>query len=160
VEKQANQELERLIPLLNLTPQQQEQVFDRLAQNSLDWHPAFQLTQASNTSSAGPFLSPVGAPAPLTSPTATTITNTDVGSTPVPTPTASGELPDVTLPPQQGVDEILDGLLTDDQEDALAQDTVERQEWWSEMLEVMKANMEQEKPIDKTGEEGNAVLVD
>lgn len=39
VEAEANRELERLVPLLNLTPHQQDRVFAKLVENSPYWQP-------------------------------------------------------------------------------------------------------------------------
>lgn len=153
VEKQANHELERLIPLLNLNKEQQDLVFDRLAQNSADWHPALQLSPAGF---AGGFVVGDNKPTPAPAPTSTATPNVPSTSAP-----ETATVPDVVPTPTQAIEDIIAPILTDDQETALQQDLMDRQEWWDEMIQVMKTNMEEPPvPQDKEGTEGNETLAD
>ena len=107
VQQQANRELERLVPLLNLTEEQQDRVFARLAQNSVFWTPALTTDVAANPTSG------------------TVSSNT---STSVPEQTKS--IPDLLISTPEGETPILDP----EQEVAIAQDQLDRQAWWEEVL--------------------------
>ena len=107
VQQQANRELERLVPLLNLTDEQQDRVFARLAQNSVFWTPELTTDVAAN---------PKTGSASQTTPTA------------IPEQTKS--IPDLLLSTPEGETPILDP----EQEIAIAQDQLDRQSWWEEVL--------------------------
>ena len=107
VQQQANRELERLVPLLNLSEEQQDRVFARLAQNSVFWTPALTTDVATNPTSG------------------TVSSNT---STSVPEQTKS--IPDLLISTPEGETPILDP----EQEVAIAQDQLDRQAWWEEVL--------------------------
>ena len=107
VQQQANRELERLVPLLNLTEDQQDRVFARLAQNSVFWTPELTTDIAANPKT--------GSASQTTSAT-------------IPEQTKS--IPDLLLSTPKNETPILDP----EQEIAVAQDQLDRQAWWEEVL--------------------------
>ena len=107
VQQQANRELERLVPLLNLTEDQQDRVFARLAQNSVFWTPALTTDVATNPTSGN-----------VSANTATSV------------PEQTKSIPDLLISTPEGETPILDP----EQEVVIAQDQLDRQAWWEEVL--------------------------
>ena len=118
VQNEANRELERLVPLLNLSDAQQDRVFSRLAENSVFWTPgltAVGATETSQPSGTGTAIAAV----PISDQTKSL---TDL----LTQPTSDGETP----------------VLTPEQENAVVQDDLDRREWWTEMLGVIQGDMQ------------------
>lgn len=140
VETEANRELERLVPLLNLTPHQQDRVFAKLVENSPYWQPGIAAAvstggneQKDTTQTAGKDTTQKetgGKPNNLASTTHPTVSPPST-----PTPTAA-------LAPVQSIPDLLtntsDPILTPEQEADLFTNHLDQQEWWTELV----ANLE------------------
>lgn len=118
VENEANRELERLVPLLNLTEDQQGRVFEKLAQNSVYWS-AGMLADGAHGNGSKPV-------AAASSKTGTTSSN---GISP-----ATQSIPDLLTGG--------DSVLTPDQTEALLADEVQRREWWAEVLGQLQSDID------------------
>ena len=120
VEQEANHDLRRLVKLLDLDEQQQDQVFQTLAQHSPSWTPGLQFE--GSTAAAGMAGSRSLALAP------------DTGLFAVPTDqtgkSTSGEVTASTDP----MDEIM-ALLSPEQQDTLLQEEMDRTAWWAEVIQ-------------------------
>lgn len=119
VEQEANHDLRRLVKLLDLDEQQQDQVFQTLAQHSPSWTPGLQFEGSAAAGMAG---SRSLALAP------------DTGLYTVPTDqtgkSTTGELTASTDP----MDEIM-ALLSPEQQDTLLQEEMDRTAWWAEVIQ-------------------------
>jgi hypothetical protein len=137
VEREVNKELKRLVPLLNLTEDQQNQVFARLAQHSSSWVPGVMSTSVdaeppSNESKANATAAP--APAISTAPATPKAPEAPAPNVALTAPpTADPVLTDILLP-----------VLTPEQETALLQDQLDRAEWWDEVITSIEANLSAE----------------
>jgi hypothetical protein len=138
VEQEANHDLRRLVELLNLTEEQQDRVFQTLAEHSPSWVPGMQIAPAAvagaNTAGKrselsepapgdsgvsgvpGIYVAPPGA-GEVTAPLKTPEPTSDDGS-------AAGTDP---------MDEIM-ALLNPEQRDTLLQEEMDRAAWWAEVL--------------------------
>ena len=111
VEQDANHELDRLIPLLGLAPEQQARVFIALARSSSSYVPGMQFNGAPVQSSTG---------SGSTAPPAT-----------IPSATASGT---TTAASAVGSQQPLLAVLSDAQAAAYVQDGSDRSAWWAEYI--------------------------
>lgn len=127
VEQDANHELRRLVTLLDLSPEQQDQIFQTLASRSPHWVPGMATTTTpENTApgssqnsqiSAGTTQSPADAPS---QPSA-------AASTPTTSPSPEESDPLAAILP----------YLTPEQQEALITDEMDRAAWWEEMIPVL-----------------------
>lgn len=114
IERQANRELARLRETLELTPNQQQRIFDVLARNSPSWMPGM-LTGGSH--GVG-LIGDVAQPSTVSGETASeSIASTD-----------GGELLAASL-----VEEIMP-ILDEEQQQAMIDDEIDRRAWWEEIL--------------------------
>ncbi|MES2705871.1 MAG: hypothetical protein V4726_04635 [Verrucomicrobiota bacterium] len=120
VEDEANQELERLVPLLGLSDQQQDRIFEKLARNSVYWSPGFSPATPGQAASPGKAAG-------------------DADSSPASQTPKS--LPDLLL---GGGEDGTPPVLTPDQEQALVRDDLERREWWDDALTQLQETMERD----------------
>lgn len=128
VETEANHDLHRLVNLLNLDEQQQDQVFQTLAKHSPYWTPEMQVATAAGTAAASGKRSDFSATPGLL--------------IPGPETTAPGQKTEITRDLIAATDspassdpmsEIM-ALLTPEQQAQLAEDEMNRTAWWAEML--------------------------
>lgn len=113
IEQEANHDLKHLVGLLGLDDAQQDRIFDTLVRHSPDWHPAMQ---------------PVGVMAP--GPGSGSISNPANPREP-----DNSGLAESTAPGGSGT--LLDAIakdLTPEQLDALANEELDRQEWWESII--------------------------
>lgn len=140
VEREATRELQRLVKVLDLTPEQQDRVFEKLVRNSTSWLPGMSVsggaaapppTRGGDGSTATPpAQATVGTPADTTAPRdAARIDKIEAATEPV------------TGKPT--IDAISDEL-TMDQQIALLTDESDRQQWWSEVLTNLQEDIDKE----------------
>jgi hypothetical protein len=144
VEQEANHDLRRLVKLLDLSEDQQDKVFQTLAQHSPLWTQGMQIAPAAGPGSAtttGKRSEPLTtAPGIYTAPV--------VGEIPEPVktgpPPIAGEVPapvkapavpgeDIPATTPDPMDEIM-AYLNPDQQDTLIQEEMDRIAWWAEIL--------------------------
>ncbi len=119
VERESNHELKRLSSLLDLDPVQQDKVFSSLVQNSPYYLPGMRNGGLAKTSDPG------------ASSSAKPGASSDTGSTPE-NGALAAKASDGTSTPEKS--SALNSYLNADQQDLLAQEEAEREEWWSEVL--------------------------
>ena len=127
VEQEANHDLRRLVKLLDLDENQQDRVFQTLAEHSPAWTPGLQFAPASTASTAGKRSQS------LTSPGFAAVPGTDspaIGK-PAATVTPVSDNPAVA---GDAMDEIM-ALLNPDQQNTLLTEEMDRTAWWAEVLE-------------------------
>ncbi len=122
VEMEANHELNRLTALLDLDPYQQDQVFDTLARNSPHWLPGMQAGGA-NMNAGDEATALAGSKARATADHGSTALKPGGGAL-VTSPSSSGQVENADLT----------AFLNPEQQQAIADDAAEREEWWSEVL--------------------------
>ncbi|MES2708168.1 MAG: hypothetical protein V4726_16360 [Verrucomicrobiota bacterium] len=137
VEQEANHDLRRLVTLLDLDEEQQDRIFQTLARRSAEWHPLLQPAiigpggvvdtgKPPTDSSAGAAQPGEASPLPDSSP-------------PPPSP-ASPEPPvladggDPFPPLETPLTDVLAPDLTAAQQEELAEDELDRQEWWESII--------------------------
>lgn len=127
VEEDANRELERLVPLLHLSEEQQDRVFEKLAQNSIYWSPGLA---AGPGAGAGPF----------------TGAGSKAGGA-----AGAAEGSGTISPTTRSIPDLLSGsgssggtepILTADQEQTMLADDLERREWWGEVISLLQTNIQ------------------
>jgi len=128
VEQEANHELRRLVTLLDLSPDQQDQIFQTLASRSPYWVPGMATTTAPDPSASGRNQDPEATPGTrgTTQPTA------DASSQPATSLPATNSSPEESDP----LASILP-YLTPEQQEALITDEMDRAAWWEEMIPVL-----------------------
>lgn len=119
VEREANHELRRLSALLDLDPVQQDKVFSSLVQNSPYYLPGMRNGGLAKTSDPG------ASSAPKTG-------SSDTGTAPEHGALAA-KASDGNSPSPE-VSSALHSYLNADQQELLAQEEADREEWWSEVL--------------------------
>ena len=124
IEQESNHELRRLVPLLNLSEAQQEQVFNALAVNSPLWVPGMA------TAAPGGDTTPVGGA------TASTADVTVAPATSLPGQTMLPGSPGETAATDAPVDPLASILpfLTPEQQQALLADEMDKVAWWEEII--------------------------
>lgn len=143
VEQEANHELKRLVRLLDLDEDQQDRIFQTLARRSADWHP---LMQPSTVIGGGQEVADTGSvikqPPSSTTGSGETSSPRDHGTVTAPPQTsldpAHAHNDSPSPDPQSGAGTPLtDDLapdLTPAQQEELAQDEMQRQEWWESII--------------------------
>ncbi len=156
VEQEANHELERLVPLLNLSEPQQDRIFQKLARNSASWHPALSVISES----------PAGNTKRPPSASGGTTANSGGGTPTAGAETTSGTAPVVAKNESASstiVDEILNEL-TPEQQAQLLKDDLDNREWWAEAIvgieEMMDAAESEVTPVPDKTIDGSAVIQD
>lgn len=148
VEQEANHELRRLVPLLGLNEQQQDQVFAALASRSSSFVPGMRTTsQIGASESTGPSATEA-APIPTFSvvddPGASTAAGSLMGSEgsaetprtePIDLASTNGATPDV-----EDLTAALLPYLTDEQASTLAADESDQTAWWAEVVSDLMTN--------------------
>lgn len=127
VEQEANHELRRLVTLLNLDEDQQDRIFQTLAEHSPSWTPGMQFAPAGAASTSGKRSQALSSPGYAAIP--------GVESPVTEKPAAS--LAPVTKEPAvstDATDEIM-ALLNPDQQNTLLTEEMDRTAWWAEVLE-------------------------
>lgn len=126
VEQDANHELRRLVTLLDLSPEQQDQIFQTLASRSPHWVPGMATTTPESAAPGSSQNSQASAGTPQ--PTA------DAPGLPSPTPSTP-----TTSPSPYESDPLASILpyLTPEQQEALITDEMDRAAWWEEMIPVL-----------------------
>jgi hypothetical protein len=130
VEQEANHDLRRLVKLLDLTEEQQDKVFQTLAEHSPAWTPALQVASTSGASLAGKRAAEDYSPLPQagTTPGYYSKTPKTADTSPVPAST-----PADTATGSDMMSEIM-ALLDPGQQDALLKEEMDRAAWWAEIL--------------------------
>ena len=129
VETEANHDLRRLVTLLNLDEQQQDQVFQTLAKHSPSWTSDMQVAAAAGTAATAGKHSDFSATPSLIIPGAETSTPGQKTETQTADLIAGTDSPASSDP----MSEIM-ALLTPEQQAQLAEDEMNRTAWWEEML--------------------------
>jgi hypothetical protein len=126
VEQDANHELRRLVTLLDLSPEQQDQIFQTLASRSPHWVPGMAITTPENAA-PGSILNSQTSPGSAQPPA-------DAASQPAPAPATPA-----TTPSPEESDPLAAILpyLTPEQQEALITDEMDRAAWWEEMIPVL-----------------------
>lgn len=126
VEQDANHELRRLVPLLDLSPEQQDQIFQTLASRSPHWVPGM-------TTSAPETAAPGSSPNSQAS-AGTRQPSADAPSQPSPAPST----PSPSTSPEEA-DPLASILpfLTPEQQEALITDEMDRAAWWEEVIPML-----------------------
>ena len=123
VELEANHELKRLTALLALDPYQQDQVFDTLARNSPHWLPGMQ-AGGSNMNTGGDSTALAGSKTRAAAVDSASTALSPAGGSLVSTPSTSGQVENADLT----------AFLNPEQQQAIADDAADREEWWAEVL--------------------------
>ncbi|MDB6134614.1 MAG: hypothetical protein JWM59_2857 [Verrucomicrobiales bacterium] len=145
VEQEANHELKRLVALLDLDRDQQDRIFQTLARRSTDWHPLMQPSTVSGGGGHG--VADNGSiinqrPSSTTTGSGETSSPRDPGTfiaPPQPAPDsaqAHNDSPAAGSQPGSGtpLTEDLAPDLTPAQQEELAEDEMQRQEWWESII--------------------------
>lgn len=141
VEREATRELQRLVKVLDLTPEQQDRVFEKLVRNSTSWHPGMSVSGAA----AAPTPARGGDGTAAGTPPAQVAVGTP-GETTAPRDAARIDKIEAATEPVTGkptIDAISDEL-TIDQQVALLTDESDRQQWWSEVLTNIQEDIDKE----------------
>jgi hypothetical protein len=125
IEQEANHDLRRLVKLLDLNEEQQDRVFQTLAEHSPSWNPALQIASASGVATAGKR-----AESSATIPEINTGKGSYGKKTPAP---ASETIAAADSAATDPMSEIL-ALLDPGQQDALVKAEMDRAAWWAEIL--------------------------
>jgi hypothetical protein len=148
VEHEANRELERLVPLLNLTPEQQDRVFAKLVENSVYWSPGMTAATPSPGNLQNDTISEAGKGGAVAAQPISQIQNGGkVGNgTANGNPTMTTPTPNVALNPVQSIPDLLtspnDPILTPQQEADLYTNHLDKQQWWEELVGNIQSDME------------------
>jgi hypothetical protein len=127
VEQDANHELRRLVTLLDLSPEQQDQIFQTLASRSPHWVPGMATTTTPENAAPGSIRNSQTSPGSAQPPA-------DAASQPAPAPATP-----TTTPSPEESDPLAAILpyLTPEQQEALITDEMDRAAWWEEMIPVL-----------------------
>ena len=126
VEQDANHELRRLVTLLDLSPEQQDQIFQTLASRSPHWVPGMATTTPESAAPGSSQNSQASAGTPQ--PTADAPSQPSAAaSTPTTSPSPEESDPLAAILP----------YLTPEQQEALITDEMDRAAWWEEMIPVL-----------------------
>ena len=126
VEQDANHELRRLVTLLDLSPEQQDQIFQTLASRSPHWVPGMATTTPESAAPGRSQNSQASAGTPQ--PTADAPSQPSAAaSTPTTSPSPEESDPLAAILP----------YLTPEQQEALITDEMDRAAWWEEMIPVL-----------------------
>jgi hypothetical protein len=127
VEQEANHDLRRLVNLLDLSEEQQDQVFQTLARYSPSWSPEMAVLPADGVGPAASGKKSLSAP-----PGFYTAPEIKAPADPKAPETADGTAAAVESDPM--MDEIM-ALLSPEQQDTLIQEELDRAAWWAEILD-------------------------
>ncbi|HWB04484.1 MAG TPA: hypothetical protein VG796_15760 [Verrucomicrobiales bacterium] len=127
VEQEANHDLRRLVQLLDLTEEQQDRVFQKLAERSPSWTPALQVASADGAVLSGKRGESYSAPPQTGIAPGTYGNNKKPATVPDPVPVSD---PTATTDPYAEILELLDP----GQQDALLKAEMDRIAWWAEIL--------------------------
>jgi Spy/CpxP family protein refolding chaperone len=130
VEGETNRELRRLVPLLNLTEDQQDRIFSALAQQSPSFLPGMIIQDASGGDS-GAF-----------SNAAKTRPSSNSGSQGQNPSSASTAAPVASAPAAKLPEEIIHSVLTPEQQEVYADSVADQQAWWNEVLGKLAGQIE------------------
>jgi hypothetical protein len=126
IEKHATRELERLAQLLDLTEEQQDRIFPLLARSSTAYHPALAIQVGNSETSDSSDLS----------------TDSVAGE---PSTAESSDSSEPLLAKE--ADEEIHDLLTDEQQDALEDELIEEDLWWSEIVADLEDELDESTQI-------------
>lgn len=127
VEQDANHELRRLVTLLDLSPDQQDQIFQTLASRSPHWVPGMATTSGPDSTASGRSRDSKTAPGTTPSPM-------DASRQPSPSPSTAASTPS---PEESDPLASILPYLTPEQQEALITDEMDRAAWWEEMIPVL-----------------------
>ena len=135
IERRATMELERLTKLLDLSEEQQDRIFPLLARSSTAYHPALSIRVGnSETSTPSDLPSAPGADTPSGEPAA-----------------AEATAPESSEPLlAKEADEEIHDILTDDQKDALEEELIDEDLWWSDIIADLEDELDETTQIAAT----------
>ncbi|MFT5412607.1 MAG: Spy/CpxP family protein refolding chaperone [Verrucomicrobiales bacterium] len=147
IEKRASRELDRLTRLLDLTEQQQDQIFPLLARSSTAYHPALAIQVGEAETSNISNLPSEG-------------DDEDADSSNASKPSTGGNsgAEDSTPLLAKEADEEIHHVLTEEQKQALEDAVVDEDLWWSDIVDDLEDELDESvevAPDEDTGYQGN-----
>lgn len=165
VEQEANHDLKRLVKLLDLDEDQQDRIFQTLASRSAEWHPLMRATTifpdfpSDHTGGNNPVATNLPSTPGYDSGTGFNEPSASTGkpapaSLPAPEPPSPGNGNLAVNVPETPLADALASDLTPEQKAVLAEEEMDREEWWESIIPRLLPDEDELESDTDTGSDG------